>query len=445
MSQLSIPIDAESTTANHDVEWSLVERIAASQSFRKTARLKDLLYYLAEKSICGEYSALSEQHIGQAVLGKSADYSPVEDSSVRVHIRQLRLKLHEYFDCEGREEPLIVEIPKGGYMLSFRAVTAAGPEAPAPELSPPTETQPRELLATPARRRAILPWIFVAALSILCLFLWQRDGIARSGPVPWPLNEVFDNGHRSEIVLSDSTYAIRRFVNGEPVSVESYMRRDFQHKTNPNQSITNQSDAGKGAYLARYSADALLTSWADVSIATTLLRILPNTLGQVSVRSARDLHPRDLEDGNYVFVGSPASNPWVLLFENRLNFRELRCDEIHESAKVFLNKHPRPGEQGTYKGLGGTGLDGSDFASIALLPSDSGRGNILIIQGLQQESTEAAGLLLTDEGGRDKLKKALKIQNEPKSPVYFEALLRVEAVGGSPKSATIVASRILKY
>jgi len=43
------------------------------------------------------------------------------------------------------------------------------------------------------------------------------------------------------------------------------------------------------------------------------------------------------------------------------------------------------GEQNNYQGLARTGLDGDDFASIALLPSDSGRGNILIIQGLQQE------------------------------------------------------------
>ena len=445
MPPLSIPIDEERPSTDHDVEWSLVERVASSQSFRKTARLKDLLYYLAEKSIRGEYSALTEQHIGQAVLGKAPDYSPVEDSSVRVHIRQLRLKLHEYFDSEGREEALIVEIPKGGYMLAFRAVAAAGPEAPAPE--PPLPAEPRTPVVSvqPARIPAIFPWTVAAALSVLCLFLWQRSGGSHNARAPWPLSEVFDNGHRSEIVLSDSTYAIRRCVNGEPVSVESYMRRDFQHKTNPNQSITNQSDAGKGAYLARYSADALLTTWADVAIATTLLRILPNTLDEVSVRSARDLHPRDLEDGNYIFVGSPASNPWVLLFENRLNFRELRCNEINESPKMFLNIHPRPGEQSIYKGLAGTGLDGSDFASIALLPSDSGRGNILIIQGLQQEGTEAAGLLLADEGGRDKLKKALNIPNKPNSPLYFEVLLRVEAVGGSPKSANIVASRILKY
>jgi hypothetical protein len=442
MSLSPIPIDAPGTVVSpHDVRWQLVERVVSSQSFRKTARLKDLLYYLAEMSIRGEYSGLTEQHIGQAVFGKSADYSPVEDSSVRVHIRQLRLKLHEYFDSEGRDETLVAEVPKGGYTLCFRSVPVTGSEAllPAP---PPLKTRTHWWVS--AATAPVIPWIAVAALSILTLYFWQRSRTLGSVPEPWPLNEVFDNGHRSEIVLADSTYAIRRLMSGEPVSLESYMKRDFQHKSNPNQSNTNQPGGGNDAYLAQYSADALLTSWADVAIASTLLKLQPNTLGQVTVRSARDLHPRDLEDGNYIFVGSPASNPWVLLFESRLNFYEFRCDKAHEPPKI-LNRHPKPGEQSSYQGLARTGLDGEDFATIALLPSDSGRGNILIIQGLQQEGTEAAGLMLADASGRQKLKNALKIRNEPNSPLYFEALLRIEAVGGSPKSATVVASRILKY
>ena len=30
--------------------------------------------------------------------------------------RQLRLKLKEYFDDEGRTESLVIDIPKGGYV-----------------------------------------------------------------------------------------------------------------------------------------------------------------------------------------------------------------------------------------------------------------------------------------------------------------------------------------
>jgi hypothetical protein len=82
--------------------------------------------------------------------------------------------------------------------------------------------------------------------------------------------------------------------------------------------------------------------------------------------------------------------------------------------------------------------------AIALLPADNRKGNVLIIQGLQQEGTEAAGLFLASETGRQKLKKALGIGRDPAAPVYFEVLLRIQAIAGSPSSATLVASRALK-
>ena len=125
-------------------------------------------------SIRGEYSSLTEQHIGQVVFGKSAGYSPVEDSSVRVHIRQLRLKLHEYFDSEGRDEALMAEVPKGGYTLCFRSVSAAvGAETPT-QASPPQKAR-MHWVATAIP--SVIPWIAVAVLSLLALFLWQRSRI----------------------------------------------------------------------------------------------------------------------------------------------------------------------------------------------------------------------------------------------------------------------------
>src|SRR5664279_6504235 len=98
-----------------DVRWQLIERIIVSPPFQKSARLRDLLCFLAERTLRGQTQDLSEHNIGSAVFGKAQDYSVVEDSSVRVHVRQLRLKLHEYFDGEGRDEASIVEIPKGAY------------------------------------------------------------------------------------------------------------------------------------------------------------------------------------------------------------------------------------------------------------------------------------------------------------------------------------------
>jgi len=89
---------------------------------------------MAERTLHGHTQDLTEHRIGSAVFGKPRDYSVVDDSSVRIHVRQLRLKLHEYFDGEGREETCVVEIPKGVYTTLFRSFEQrAAPAVPAPE------------------------------------------------------------------------------------------------------------------------------------------------------------------------------------------------------------------------------------------------------------------------------------------------------------------------
>src|SRR6202034_1224023 len=111
----------------------------------------------------GQPQDLSEHRSGSAVFGKPEDYSVVEDSSVRVHVRQLRLKLHEYFDGEGREEPSIVEIPKGAYTTLFRPVEHRTSTAPAPVAQP---------LPGSGLWIRVLPWVLAACFLITTLVVW---------------------------------------------------------------------------------------------------------------------------------------------------------------------------------------------------------------------------------------------------------------------------------
>src|SRR5213593_1094034 len=103
-----------------DERWQLVQRIVSSPPFQKSTRLRELLEHVTERTIHGHTNELTEQQIGSKLFHKPSGYSSLEDSSVRVLARQLRLKLHEYYDGEGREESLILSIPKGGYAPSFK-------------------------------------------------------------------------------------------------------------------------------------------------------------------------------------------------------------------------------------------------------------------------------------------------------------------------------------
>jgi len=411
-----------------DARWQLIERIVASPPFQKSARLRDLLCFLAERTLHGQAQDLSEHRIGSAVFGKAQDYSVVEDSSVRVHVRQLRLKLHEYFDGEGRSEPVIVEIPKGAYTTLFRN---AGHDA----VAEPLASGPG-----PIPWFRLLPWALAAIFLITTLVVWfRRPAPQAPPPPPWPLAALFDSTNSPvQLVVVDINYGMLRLVDEQPVTLEQYLSASYRSGA----AFMNPHPTARDMRVNKYLSGSLLTSYADVVVVDTLLRLSGNSRDRLAVRSARELRPRDLEQGAFVFVGSPSSNPWVSYFQDKLNFQEGE-GKVGESLKFFRNAHPKSGEQATYQGLAFTGSSGEDYATISLLPLANGRGSVLILQGLQQEGTEAAGLFLADTSNRQKLQEALGFSGSPTQPVYFEALIRTQAVAGAPNATSIVATRVI--
>jgi len=418
-----------------DERWQLVQRIISSPPFQKGTRLRDLLQYVTEQTIRGHAHELTEQHIGNALFHKPSDYSPLEDSSVRVHARQLRLKLHEYFNEDGRNESLILEIPKGAYAPAFRRV---------PVPPPPADLTAKVIPVVSWRGRAMAPWAICAALAVLCVVLAYRtatsSGLASTAVAaaadPWPFSQLFDARHQTIIVVADSNYGMSRILASQSGSLEQYLRRDFLHNASAGK------DGPADSRLSEYISNSTLTSFADVADVVSLYKMAGPWQSQVSVRYPRDLRMRDLDHNNYIFIGSPASNPWVALLQDKLNFRESES-VVGKSVKMFVNKNPLPGEQPQYEGLRWTGTQGEDYATISLLPNATHDGSVLALQGLQQEGTEAAGRFLADEENRRQLTSALGISptRGTSQNIWFEALIRSRTVSGAPNSTTLVAVR----
>ena len=428
------------TNSVHDIvadeRWQLVQRIISSPPFQKSTRLRELLEYITERTIHGHAQDLTEHHIGSGLFHKPSDYNVLEDSSVRVHVRQLRLKLHEYFDEVGRNEPIILSIPKGSYTPVFK---------PAAKTSVTTT----EIVSVDSpriswKRQAILAWGVSGILAIVCatvliLSFVRNTGIAaaRAANPPWPFSQVFDTRHETLIVVADSNYGMYRILTGQPGSLDQYLRRDFL------QPAQDGKLRGADARLNEYLSGSTLTSFADVADVAILLDMAGPFQKRISVKYPRDLGVRDMDHQNYIFIGSPASNPWVAPFQSKLNFRESE-GAVGNSVKAFVNTSPLPGEQGRYEGLRWTGTEGQDYATIALLPNGTHDGSVLALQGLQQEGTEAAGRFLADPENRRQLKSALGISSSSESfaeNIWFEALIRSRTVAGAPNSTTLVAVR----
>jgi len=112
---------------------ALAERIAASQEFRRAKRLRAFLSYVVDRHLAGHPEELTETQIGHRVFSRPLDYNSGDDSIVRTEARNLRLRLERYFSGEGQDEPIILEIPRGGYVPVFRrreVATALPPAAP---------------------------------------------------------------------------------------------------------------------------------------------------------------------------------------------------------------------------------------------------------------------------------------------------------------------------
>jgi hypothetical protein len=334
----------------------------------------------------------------------------------------------------GQSETLIVEIPKGSYVPVFRSARIAKTSSGIFEQEGPAKRSTLPILA---------PWILCGILALACALLWQRlESVHNGGALqvqtkpPWPLSEVLDGQHRTCIVVADVNYGMLRIITHKSGSLEDYLKPGFP------QDFISPDLKRKEATIINYIENSVLTSYADVAVLSFLKDLGSANRDRIFVRPARDLRLRDLDEGNYVFIGSPGSNPWVQLFENRLNFQETE-GLVGEGPKAFLNKSPRQGERNTYEGLRWTGTAGEDYADIALLPNEQHDSAILILQGLQQEGTEAAGRFLADANNRRELRSALGLSGDPKERVWFEALIRTKAVAGAPNSETVVAVRLI--
>src|SRR5882757_2427401 len=118
-----------------------IQRIVSSKAFKTSEVHRNLLTYLAEKSLAGTAQNLKEYTVGLDVFGKPSSYDPRQESVVRMHVGRLRQKLAEYYRTEGQDDPVIVDLPKGAFTLIFSP-------RPVVDVLPPAVETPRPAVST---------------------------------------------------------------------------------------------------------------------------------------------------------------------------------------------------------------------------------------------------------------------------------------------------------
>ena len=132
-------------TADFRQERHELDTILASGILNRAPNLAQLLTYVCAKYFEGAGEQIKEYNIAVEALGRPADFDQKRDSIVRVEAHRLRKRLREYYEADGADHSIRIDIPPGQYAPRFLAA-----EAPLQSLSAVTLVAQGELAAEPS-------------------------------------------------------------------------------------------------------------------------------------------------------------------------------------------------------------------------------------------------------------------------------------------------------
>lgn len=421
--------------------WALLERIAASSHLRRATRLQALLQYLGRRSLHDHLDTMHEQMVGVEVFGRPEGYDTSVDNIVRTNVSELRKRIDAYFNAEGAGETLIMEIPRWNYVTVFKYRSAA-PQIPSisssflsePSVHDVVEETPQALPVS--RRNRWMPMALLAAglmlivLAVSYVSLWTQYRSLHRSLYAWQYEpsvsalwtDILSASPETDVVLADASFGLLQDFNKKDFPLDDYLNRSYISE------LQSQSPSPEMQTLLSRVVRWNLGSQDEFKLAHRILSLDP--LGQrIRLYNARDYMPDLTNHDNVILIGGRISNPWDDLFDGSMNFT-VKFD--NDGSIAVVNRNPAAGEQSVY-----TQSSSVQYCVVGYLPNPSHNGQVLLIEGTGAEATEAAGNFLLSESQLSSFKKTLHVEHLP----YFEVLLKVSSVQGTPLTSTVEAYR----
>jgi hypothetical protein len=403
-----------------DLAQETLRKILASDALEKSETSQRVLRYLAERAFRGETP--KELEIAIDVFGRDATFNSGEESLVRVAVRGLRRRLHDYYAGAGLDDEWRFDLPKGGYRLVWmRRDAAAAVEEPPASL----ESEPETPASVPANRLPdrsswLRAWSIAATLllGLSLVFNLYQSRTTSSFALDPKIAPIARTAFWSGIIDSDRPLMLVvgdgfMYTNVDPVTGRVQYIRDRDINTSEELRIflsQNPSLAqGRGQ---RY------TSMLQKSTAlgmTSVLRLVSHPGRTIEVRLPDDVQVEDIRRYDIVYVG-PISRlgPLAGYYETQSRYRyepELSAIRDTETNRTFLPDGPFT-EKHTEYALAARFVGPSDNHIVILTPGTRNSGMLQIIR-----------MFTTPEGLAD-LQKKLDEQGA-KNNGSFEVLLSV--------------------
>jgi hypothetical protein len=436
-----------------------VKEVIEGTEFSGSRRCGQFLNYTVERTIAGDFESLKERVIGVELFGRSPSFNTVEDAVVRVTAREVRRRLLQHYSKYGAPSGFRLDLPLGSYVPEFTCeghLETRSNDARQPyhdsvprdgirELNPVPQIPEDHVPSSPVAEKTeaiektwrrwslfiILPAVFIlAAVGII----WDRVAYSRAAAtstLPWSI--LFRPPQVTELILSDPDVASIQQITGMQISVSDYANHNYIPST---VHLTPEEER-----ICRLNLKGLQTAAVDTSISMKIAELAKAGSDRIRELRSRSLQLSDLRsDDNFIFLGSPRSNPWMDIFADQLDFRLAFDQKL--GRETIQNIHPHVHEQQWYTQNAQSQTLGESYAIVALVQNPGHTGQVLLLAGENGPGTQAAGELVTD---LPRLTAALQQCGiDPQGPLrHFEMLLRLSTVADSLNGAQVVACHML--
>ena len=414
-----------------------LRRVLRSKHFANSPKKTRFLEFVAEQTLQGNGEKLNEYLIGVEVYERGGDFNPQRDPIVRVQAHEIRRLLKKYYEGEGKDSPIRIDLPSGHYVPVF------------------SRTAPQEMNAAANLAEALQPAVprrylaLILILSILCLGLsavvvtgWlnRRSAYteARAQELPENLKwfwNPFLSTEQGPLITIPNHPLLRAAHDGD--SAETLARG---HEI-PKAKLPEFRDTIHFHELKRFIFVPSLSDFTSVgeTLGTVRLCEMFYSVGQkCRVQQSRLVNLEEIKGDNAILLGG--NQTWSgRVFLNLHGF--------HFQSGVILNRNPQPGERAVYKPEFDpvTNHLTRDYALVLMLPNEIRERRVLLIYGIYTQGSQAAIEYLTNPERMAELRAALlKLSADHKTiPQFFQLLLTTTVENAVPGTTSLVAVRII--
>lgn len=374
-----------------------LRRLLAHPLFANSKRYPVLLAYTVEQTLLGNGGSLKERTIGVEAFGRDVDYDVATDPVVRMTAAEVRKRLSQYYYDREHAAELIVELPVGSYVPSFREALG---EEPGEGEGVAARAERTEVGRESAARGKWGRWVWVAG-AIVCAAVAgfavgrvRYEGEASSVEQFW--GPVTGGPGRVTYCLGEPALSVDR-ERLTPGLISKYGNLD----------VTDV-----------------------VALARSIVPLVPRNR-PFRVLGAAETTFSQLREGPSVLIGA-YDNPWTMRITKDLPFRF----EYDEEGRKIVDRKGGGRRAWRLRREAGHTKGGQDYAIVGRIHDKTTGQAVIILGGILGEGTEAASELVSNAAYLDAL-----LRRVPRNwrELNLEAVIETQVIGSHAGPPTVVA------